>query len=380
MITYLKKNKVSLLLPLVLIPFLFLIFYILGGGKQNAGKGNENQTQTNGANYILPEAEKSIEIMDKMEAYQNENTASASLSENPSFQLDSTNIKLDIHDVQADSLKRQLRNQSRSEVSGQLMAHVREKEARIRKENQEEKKVVSTPIKYKASPKKPNAQQAVIHAIKEQEKEWDEMEKMLSQNVNLSRENDSLQYHLKETKEQLKELSQKQEQRFTLEKKEVNGFDREKSFSSLIRAEVCEQTTVLDGNRIKMRLLEEVCIDGKKIAKHTFFYGICKIDQERLNIQVVSFPMEGHFLPVDLRILDLDGLPGLYIPDNVARKVSKEIGSRTNLSPLWSISSDPITGIGINTADRTAQALIKRVKLRKITIKQNTLLYLINQK
>jgi hypothetical protein len=128
-----------------------------------------------------------------------------------------------------------------------------------------------------------------------------------------------------------------------------------------------------------MRLLDDAWIDGKKAAKHSFFYGICKINNERLNIQVSSFPLEDNFLPVDLLIHDLEGLPGLYVPDNAARRVSKEIGSRTNLSPLWSMGSDPITGIGINTADRTAQALIKRVKLRKITIKQNTLVYLINQ-
>ena len=377
---YLKKNKVPLLLPLVLIPFLILIFYILGGGKKDTGSGNENLTLDDGANYILPEADKNIEIMDKLEAYQSESTTSASLSEKSSLQKDSVDIKLGIHDFQADSLKRQLRNQSRSEVSGKLMTHIREKEAKVRKENQEEKKIVSSPIKSKARPKKTNTRQAVLQAMQEQEKEWEEMENMLNQNVNLSHKNDSLKYALKDTQEQIQLLIQKQEERFTLEKKKVNGFNREKSSSTLIRAEVCEQTTVLDGNRIKMCLLEEVCIDGKKVAKHSFFYGICKIDKERLNIQVVSFPMKDYFLPVDLRILDLDGLPGLYIPDNVARKVSKEIGSRTNLSPLWNIGSDPITGIGINTADRTAQALIKRVKVRKITIKQNTLLYLINQK
>lgn len=39
---YLKKNKFLFVLPLVLLPFVVLIFYVLGGGNTNDG---EQQTQ-----------------------------------------------------------------------------------------------------------------------------------------------------------------------------------------------------------------------------------------------------------------------------------------------------------------------------------------------
>ena len=70
--TYLKKNKALFILPLALLPFVVLIFYILGGG-ENATKADEKEAEEKnreGVNYILPEAESSIEIFDKMEAYQ----------------------------------------------------------------------------------------------------------------------------------------------------------------------------------------------------------------------------------------------------------------------------------------------------------------------
>lgn len=387
--SYLKKNKALLILPLVLIPFVILIFYILGGGEQVTRQGNKNQHQTDGANYLLPQAEKSIEIFDKLEAYQNENLPVGSNIQRSSLNDDSTHTQVDLTDVQSDSLQALLQNHSKTDVSNKLLAHIKRKEEVVRQERNDEKQF------HKKVPKKKQASSALVRmeetkknlnrenelkrALRVHESGLEELEKVFDQNISLSRENDSLKYFLKDAQEKLKNFEKKEEKKFNLEKKHATGFDGKSSNTSMIKAEVCETTTVLNGNRIKMRLLDDAWIDGRKAVKHNFFYGICKIKDERLNIQVSSFPMEDNFLPVDLLIHDLDGLPGLYVPDNAARRVSKEIGSRTNLSPLWNMGSDPITGIGINTADRTAQALIKRVKLRKITIKQNTLVYLINQ-
>ncbi|MCK5633276.1 hypothetical protein KAH94_05970, partial [bacterium] len=69
---YLKKNKALLFLPLALLPFVILIFYVLGGGEdvKKENRNNKNKENREGANYLLPEAEKSIEIFDKLEAYE----------------------------------------------------------------------------------------------------------------------------------------------------------------------------------------------------------------------------------------------------------------------------------------------------------------------
>ena len=54
---YLKKNKGLFLLPLGLIPFLILIFYVLGaGGKGQKQEVRQKNQTTTGANYILPES------------------------------------------------------------------------------------------------------------------------------------------------------------------------------------------------------------------------------------------------------------------------------------------------------------------------------------
>ncbi|HKK67309.1 MAG TPA: hypothetical protein VJ946_03825, partial [Bacteroidales bacterium] len=70
--TYLKKNKALFILPLILLPFVVLIFYILGGGNPTEKVG-QNNNQNEGANYSIPQAESSIEITDKLEAYEQQN-------------------------------------------------------------------------------------------------------------------------------------------------------------------------------------------------------------------------------------------------------------------------------------------------------------------
>ena len=393
--TYLKKNKALLILPLVLLPFVVLIFYILGGGDK--ARNNKTLIGTNvnqeGANYLLPEAEKSIEIFEKMEAYQNQNLRADINTQNPlSVNNESSDAsQMDLIDVHTDSLKVLLRHQTKADVSNSLLAHIKQKEELVRGDLNEDKDAKPSLIKnnikaqregrtqLKTTVNESNPEENLKNRMTHQLDGLEELEQVFDENINLSRENDSLKYFLQEIQEKLKISIQNKEKIVTLENKSTTGFNKNKPSISLIKAEVYETTTVLNGNRIKMRLLDDSYLDGRRVGKNTFFYGICEIKNERLIIEVSRFPLEEYFLPVDIQIHDLDGLPGLYIPDNVARRVSKEIGSRTNTSSLLSRGSDPLSNIGINTADRTAQALIKRVRLKKITIKKNTLVYLINQ-
>jgi conjugative transposon TraM protein len=206
----------------------------------------------------------------------------------------------------------------------------------------------------------------------------EELDNVFDENLVLSAQNDSLRLQMQQIGVRLQELEKQETARFTLEKQTFSGFGKKQPETSLIKAEIYETTTVLDGNRVKLRLLEDTWLDGKKIVRNSFIYGICKINNERLHISITRFPVEEDFIPVDLAIHDLDGLPGLYVPGNAARKVSQEVGSSTNTSSLFGFTNDPLTYAGVRAADRTAQTLLKRVRLKKVTVKKNTLVYLVN--
>ncbi|MDX9882631.1 MAG: conjugative transposon protein TraM [Prolixibacteraceae bacterium] len=383
--TFLKKNKALLILPLALLPFVVLIFYILGGGK-NAGKQTGEESlkpgKSTGANYELPEADKSIEIFDKMEAYQ-QNKSQVVSTHDYNVMGDDSLGQMDVRiTTPGDSAKASNDSQMpgvNAAVSNNLLTHIKQKEEQVRKElegnNPEDEKDQKASNIKPVTTSKSSASQPVLRKTG-----IEQLNQVFDENIILNRQNDSLQFHLKEANRKLKELEVRKSTSFNLEKNVEKGFNQKISQGSLIKAEVYETTTVLDGNRIKIRLLEECRVNGKTIYKNTFIYGICQIKNERLHVHVTQIPAQDSFLPVDLSIHDLDGLEGLYVPDNAARKVAKEVGSSTNTSSIFGVTTDPLTYAGVRAADRTAQSLFKMVRLKKVTVKKNTLVYLINQK
>ncbi len=389
--SYLKKNKALLLLPLALLPFVILIFYVLGGGEDVKKENKENRE---GANYLLPEAEKSIEIFDKLEAYEQITASTAgygNIWENDSMKVEGGGLLSQSDSVQNDESLFGQTNEN-------LLAHIKQKEREIKKElngQQDENQKTNSyggyrKVRKRSSISKSNIERSNLKTQSQfqpqpqpppvfQTTGIEELDKVFDENIVLTRQNDSLLFGLEQAQTRLLLLEQKQNAGFTLEKKSVSGFQKEKVKNSLIKSEVYETTTVMDGNRVKLRLLEDAWINGIKLKKNIFIYGVCKINNERLHIQITQLPVKGSFLPVELTIYDLDGLPGLYVPDNVARKVMKDVGGSTNTSSLFGVTNDPLTYAGIRAADRTAQTLLKRVRLKKVTIKKNTLVYLINQ-
>jgi conjugative transposon TraM protein len=396
---FLKQNKALLFLPLLLMPFVVLIFYILGGGEgTGVHAGNTPATSLQGANYSIPEAESSIAIQDKLEAYQQQRERASTRDYRILEELDSTHRpgqSLFLPEDSVEEIPGGLEEIGlNADISNNLLAHIRQKEEEINRElNPSHNPRLSKRNPVKESGKIP-VESEYQSGLNNNQKETDrnqqppsivlqktgieELDNVFDENLVLSAQNDSLRFQMQQIGVRLKELEKQETSGFTLEKQTFSGFGKEQPETSLIKAEIYETTTVLDGNRVKLRLLEDTWLDGKKIARNSFIYGICKINNERLHISITRFPVEEDFIPVDLAIHDLDGLPGLYVPDNAARKVSQEVGSSTNTSSLFGFTNDPLTYAGVRAADRTAQTLLKRVRLKKVTVKKNTLVYLVN--
>jgi conjugative transposon TraM protein len=396
---FLKQNKALLFLPLLLMPFVVLIFYILGGGKGTGMKEkNASAATLQGANYSIPEAESSIAIQDKLEAYQHQRERASTRDYRILEELDSTHRpgqSLFLPEDSVEEIPGGLEEVGlNADISNNLLAHIRQKEEEINRElNPSNNPRLSERNPVKESGKIP-VEREYQSGINDNQKESDrnqqqpsldmlktgieELDNVFDENLVLSAQNDSLRLQMQQIGVRLQELEKQETARFTLEKQTFSGFGKKQPETSLIKAEIYETTTVLDGNRVKLRLLEDTWLDGKKIVRNSFIYGICKINNERLHISITRFPVEEDFIPVDLAIHDLDGLPGLYVPGNAARKVSQEVGSSTNTSSLFGFTNDPLTYAGVRAADRTAQTLLKRVRLKKVTVKKNTLVYLVN--
>lgn len=378
------KNKALFILPLVLLPFVIVIFWVLGGGGAPEEKEKLAQSPNKGINFDLPDADNSIEIYDKMEAYQKDESQ---VAEVPEVNVNDTTRQEEVSLLDTITQENTLLDENADQ--GQILAHIRNKEKQLQQELQGEpevrKKVKTTSIQHQNKLKEP--------VVKNQVKTTksigsttpttgiEELDEIIDKNIVLNRNNDSLRYSLQQAQGRLQEIASIQNRSFTLEKNRTSGFSRvETPEQPLIKAEIYETATVLNGNRVKLRLLEYTRIDGQKIPRNTFIYGICKIKNERLLIEITQLPVENSFVPVKLTICDLDGLEGLYVPDNAARKVYQEVGASTNTSSLMGVTNNPLTYTGIRAADRAAQTMLKRVRLKKVTVKKNTLVYIINQK
>jgi hypothetical protein len=269
-----------------------------------------------------------------------------------------------------------------ADVSTDLMAHIRQKEKKVRED-----------LENSQSETKSKNEDADSNQDEKDKKQSDdqkgstviaptgieELDKVFRQNSRLAKQNDSLNIRIKETSAKNEKLEAEKNKRSTLEKGGKSGFKPKETAVPVIEAEVYETTTVLTGNRIKLRLLEEAWLNGVKIPVNTFLYGICEVSNERLQIEVMQIPVGEKFVPDQVTVCDLDGLPGLYVPDNASRKVAKEVGSSANTSSMFGVSNNPLTYMGMQAADKTAQSLLKMIRIKKVTIKKNTLVYLINK-
>lgn len=382
---FLKRNKPLLFLPLILIPFIVLIFYILGGGKlpKEQAQTQVKKDSIKGANYNLPEADRNIGIVDKMESAQSNKELAETRDYNIMGEKDSLNNAM-LMEEQGTIAPSAVEEASESaglnaDVSNNLLSHIRQREEQVREDLLKSQKETR---QNEGDQPEPKAGSTVPDKTSERNLKStgiEELDQIFRQNQQLTRKNDSLSQHLKEATARNEKVEAEKNRRFTLEKQGKSGFSSKQSAVPVIEAEVYETTTVLTGNRVKLRLLEEAWLNGMKIPANTFLYGTCEVSNERLQIEVQQIPVSEKFVPVAITVCDLDGLPGLYVPDNASRKVAKEVGSSANTSSMFGVSNNPLTYMGIQAADRASQSLLKMIRIKKVTVKKNTLVYLVNK-
>ncbi|OJW80296.1 MAG: conjugative transposon protein TraM [Bacteroidetes bacterium 46-16] len=137
-----------------------------------------------------------------------------------------------------------------------------------------------------------------------------------------------------------------------------------------IQAVIHETQTIVDGSTVKMRLVNDVFINGIHIPKDNFVFGIASLRGERLGIKISSVRYNNSLFPVQLSVYDMDGLDGIYIPGAITRDVAKQSADRsmqtiglTSLDPSWQAQA---AGAGI---EAVKTLFSKKVKLIKVTVK-----------
>ena len=148
-----------------------------------------------------------------------------------------------------------------------------------------------------------------------------------------------------------------------------------------IEAVIHETQILVNGSTVKLRLLNDVYIDGILIPKDNFLFGTAFLNGERLNIKIASIRFQNSLFPVDLSVYDIDAMDGIYIPGAITRDVAKQSADRA-VQGIGIASVDPSLGAQAASAGiEAARTLIsKQVKLTKVTVKAGYRILLKDQK
>ena len=134
-----------------------------------------------------------------------------------------------------------------------------------------------------------------------------------------------------------------------------------------VEAVVHQTQTLVNGAVVKMRLLNEIYLNGSLVKKGNFVFGIAELNDERLEININSIRNNNFLFPVKLEVFDMDGLLGLYIPGAISRDVAKQ-STDNGLQLLELTSMDPslkaqAAATGVNAAKSLLSKKVKQVKV-----------------
>ena len=423
-----RKRKFLIALPVLVLPFISLLFYSLGGGK---GTGNVNQTRTSALSSTLPDPLfDDSKPMDKMSLYQQADKDSMDKKRAAAYDPFAQWMPADSADLSKISNRppadKSSYTYSASDPSSRTFQSSEPKRKKSPEEEVENKiaelenlllqtdtlstvKTVHSAIPANADPQlqrlEAMMQELSTNQPEQTNPELRQAESMLEKILDIQ--------HPDRVKERLREKSEQNKSivyAVTVQSNDdicdillpssatistdtssdipnwmvsnsglppaSSGFyenhneDVSTVSQNTIAATVHENQVLVSGATIKIRLEQNVYLQSQLIAKGNFVYGVCSLNGERLQIAINSIRSGNSIYPVSLAAYDMDGLAGIRIPGSINRDAPKE-GTDQAIQTLNMGSLDPSLGAQATAAgiEAAKNLLSKKVKLIKVSVK-----------
>ena len=152
-----------------------------------------------------------------------------------------------------------------------------------------------------------------------------------------------------------------------------------------VRACVAATQVIRAGSTVRLRLLEAVRIDGTVIPRNTPVYGTATISGMRLQVVVSSVEYNGRIFAVEASAYDLDGQPGLNVPNSRERTALKDalasVGQTagTSVSVTHSAGQQVLSELARGGLQASSRYIAEKLREVKITLKANHQLLLISK-
>lgn len=151
-----------------------------------------------------------------------------------------------------------------------------------------------------------------------------------------------------------------------------------------IKGLIDEEIKVYLGSRIRIKLSNDILIDGIEIKENSYLYGIVSgFKAQRVEVKVSSVVVNNNIVDVDLDVYDLDGIKGIYVPSSKLREFAQELGSEGSNNAGTSVQVQDqnfAQELASELARTTSQSVSKLIKKTSANIKYNTRVILINNK
>ncbi|KGO93677.1 conjugative transposon protein TraM [Flavobacterium subsaxonicum] len=399
----LRQRKMLLVLPLLVLPFITMAFWALGGGKMDTVNAN---VVKEGFNLTLPGSNlKEGTALDKMNYYERAALDSAKLEDlikkDPNYLSKAT--KTDEEKPLQDTTSQ------RSNGGLKTSGYRNPNEERVYRKLEALQKAMNKPA---TSQRHNVASRYTKPASEDAEGDIAKLEAMMQsmnqpqgadpemQQLNGMLENILDIQHPQRAQEKLRKASEAQRGQVfavgTGTSEEIisslnisnsspalaSGHSTRNGFYSIeepvyadvlqnaVQAVIHETQTVVNGSTVKLRLASDIFIKGIKVPKDNFLFGTASLKGERLSITINSLRFNNSLFPVELSVYDMDGMEGIYIPGAISRDVGKASADRSvqtlgvaTLDDSWSAQA---AGAGIEAAK---SLFSKKIKLIKVVVK-----------
>jgi conjugative transposon TraM protein len=391
---FLRERKFMTMLPLIILPFLVLIFIALKGG--TAAGNTVGVKDKGGINTNLPGPNlNKRKDKDKMGVYEDASKDSLKLHEqmnnDPYYSLDkrippafsrlqtiSGNRSADSNEAQVlkklEQLKKVLNGKS-AVRSSTLLSSAGSNGISINNSSNNSHKLQHMMDMISTQNAEPDPQVNQLNTMLDKVMLIQHPEKMQDSMKRLSAKNKMLTYVVTSasTPENEITLLDTMDENIQIANAFYGLNDDGQTASekqNAIEAVIPELQTLVSGATVKLMLLDDIYVNGVKIPKNEPVYGTASLSGERLKISVASIRYLQSILPVSLEVYDLDGMPGIYIPGSINRDVGKQSAdnaiSTLGLNPVEESVEAQATLAGIEAAKTLAS---RKIKLIRVTIK-----------
>ena len=414
----LKKRKMLLILPVLALPFVTMLFWSLGGGKNTRASGDIEEKK--GFNSILPNPKFKEDIsFDKLSYYNQAALDSIKLQEQ--FKKDPNYSDNLLVDDSVNSWEDELVPSSfrKGKVALNTTSYKDQNEQKVYQKLEALQKAISQPSTgthqdqdmrefenygssdpQSADMKKLEQMMNLMNEPQQPDPELKELGGMLENILDIqhparmqeklrqstiSKKGKSLKVVRKNNQNNVtslntslsnREIVSKSNSFYTLD--EVEALDEQQNS---IEAVIHETQRIVNGSTVKLRLSNDILIQGTQIPKNTFLFGIAALKGERLEVKIDNIQYRNSIFPVELAVYDLDGIDGIYIPGAINRDVAKASADRsiqtlglTGLQDSWGSQA---AGMGIEAAK---SLMSKKVKLIKVVLKAGYQILLYDEK